>query len=251
VDLYLSKLTLLPFLLLATCVAVKPVVAAPNAVVQNDASYVDISGFYHVVGEVKNTGDVWLQFIQISASLRDQAGAVLDIKTATPWLLRLPPDAVVGFDAVEMNTTLSAKIRGYTLTLIYQPSQPKSVLLRIGNLTSSKNALGWFQVEGKVANIGDSVSEYTVVTGTFYGTDGKVVYVSFTSPAQSTIQPGTSQPFTLSVVDPTRANLVSTYSVAAESLQYISVPELSWQPTIIAGTALILAMLMLRRRHQG
>jgi hypothetical protein len=100
-----------------------------------------------------------------------------------------------------------------------------------------------------VANIGDSISNDTVVTGTFYGADGKVVYVAFTSPTQPTIQPGTSQPFTLSVVDTTRVSLVNTYSVAAESLQYISVPEFPWQPTIILGVVLFLGLFVLRRRH--
>lgn len=235
--------------LLSVCAGVKPVFAAPNAVIQNDTSYVDISGFYHVVGEVKNTGDVWLQFIQVSASFKDQNGVVLDIKPATPWLLRLPPNTAAGFDAIELNTTLAAKIRTYSLTLTYQPAQPLSILLRVGNITSSKNALGWLQLQGQVANIGDSISEYTIVTGTFYGADGKVVYVAFTSPTQATIQPGTSQPFTLSVVDTTRVKLVSTYSVAAESSQYVSVAEFPWQPAVILGVVLSLGLFVLRRRH--
>ena len=214
--------SILALVLLAACITIKPVAAAPNAVIQHDASYLDISGNYHVVGEVKNTGDVWLQFIQISASFKDQNGVVVDIKPATPYLLHLPPNASAGFDAVELNTTLSAMIRSYTLTLTYQISQPMSVKLVIGGLTSSKNSLGWLQIQGQVANTGDSVSTYTVISGTFYGADGKVVYVALTSPTQPTIQPGTSQPFTLTVFDPTRVSLVSSYSVAAESLQYTS-----------------------------
>jgi hypothetical protein len=238
----------LVFVLLGLCAAVKPVFAAPNAVIQNDTSYVDISGFYHVVGEVKNTGDVWLQFIQVSASFKDQNGVVLDIKPATPWLLRLPTNTAAGFDAIELNTTLAAKIRSYSLVLTYQPAQPISILLRVGNLTSSKNALGWLQVQGQVANVGDSVSENTIVTGTFYGADGKVVYVAFTSPTQATIQPGTSQPFTLSVVDTTRVDLVNTYSVAAESSQYVSVAEFPWQPAVILGVVLLFGLFVLRKR---
>ena len=36
----------------------QPGVAAPNAQIQNDSSYVDIVGVYHLLGEVKNTGDM-------------------------------------------------------------------------------------------------------------------------------------------------------------------------------------------------
>jgi hypothetical protein len=216
-------LCLLTLVLLTACVAIKPAAAAPNAVIQHDASYVDISGFYHVVGEVKNTGDVWLQFVQVSASLKDQNGVVVDIKPASPYVTRLAPKASAGFDAIELNTTLAAMIRSYTLTLTYQMSQPMSTKLVIGGLTSSKDSLGMLQLQGQVTNTGDSVSTYTVISGTFYGADGKVVYVAFTSPTQSTIQPGTSQPFTLTVFDASRVSLVSNYSVVAEGLEYTSV----------------------------
>lgn len=209
--------------LVAACITIKQVAAAPRAVIQHDAGYVDISGFYHVAGEVKNTGNVWLQFIEVSASFKDENGVVVDIKPAPPWLLHLPPNASAGFDAIELNTTLAATIRSYTLTLTYQMSQPMSAKLVITGLTSSKNSFGMFQVQGQVTNTGDSVSENTFVTGTFYGTDGKVVYVAITSPTQSTIQPGTSQPFTLTVFDSTRVSLIGNYSIAAESLQYTSV----------------------------
>lgn len=215
--------SILALVLLAACITIKPVAAAPDAVIQHDASYVDISGFYHVVGEVKNTGNVWLQFIQISASFKDQNGVVVDIKPAPPYLLHLPPNASAGFDTIELNTTLAAMIRSYTLTLTYQMSQPMSAKLVITGLTSSKNSLGWLQVQGQVTNTGDSVSTYTLISGTFYGADGNVVYVAYTSPTQSTIQPGTSQPFTLTVFDTTRVSLVSNYSLVAESLEYTSV----------------------------
>ncbi len=214
---------LIAMVLVAACITIKQVAAAPRAVIQHDAGYVDISGFYHVAGEVKNTGNVWLQFIEVSASFKDENGVVVDIKPAPPWLLHLPPNASAGFDAIELNTTLAATIRSYTLTLTYQMSQPMSAKLVITGLTSSKNSFGMFQVQGQVTNTGDSVSENTFVTGTFYGTDGKVVYVAITSPTQSTIQPGTSQPFTLTVFDSTRVSLIGNYSIAAESLQYTSV----------------------------
>lgn len=211
--------------MLSSLVFVRPVTASPfaYAVIQNDTSYIDISRSYHVVGEVKNIGDTWLRYIIISASLKDENGTVVDIKPATPLLFHLPPNATVGFDAVELNKTLSATIRSYTLTLTYRISQPKSMLLRVSDLNSSKNVLGWLQVHGQIANTGNSASENTVVTGTFYDANGKVVYVTLTSLAKSTIAAGTSQSFTLSVVDPTRSKLVSTYSVAAESLQYVSI----------------------------
>lgn len=101
------------FVLLAICPAIKPISAAPNVVIQNDTSYVDISGFYH-------TG---LQFIQVSASLKDQNGVVVDIKPAIPR--PLPSNAAAGFDTVELNTAATIQVtqnKSYaSIPLNYQP----------------------------------------------------------------------------------------------------------------------------------
>jgi hypothetical protein len=239
---------LLCSLLFLAALGARSAAAAPNAVIQNDAGYVDTLGYYHVVGEVKNTGDVWLQSILVSAMLKDESGETVDVKQGSPWLMHLPPQISVGFDVIETDLTKSAMIRSYALSFTYQTGKPLSVLLEIENLTSTKNSVGWLQVQGNVANVGDSVSDNTVVTGTFYGSDGRVVCVTFTSLIDSTISPGTSQPFTLTIVDSIRSNLVRTYSVAAESVEYTSVPELPWQPTIITGVVLVLSLFVLGKR---
>jgi hypothetical protein len=207
------------------------------------------------VGEVKNTGDVWLQSILVSATLKDQTGAIVDIRQGSPWLQHLPPQAAIGFDVIEPDPTKSALIRNYTFTLTFQSGQPRSASLEISDLVSSRNSVGWLQVQGLVANVGDAASDNTNVTGTFYGSDGKVVFVTFTTPTTSTIAPDTSEPFTLTIVDSTRSKLVTRYSVAAESteytsiLTYTSIPEFPWQSTIITGIVLASVLIMARKRQ--
>ena len=239
---------LLYALLFLAPLGARSIAAAPNAVIQNDTGYADSSGYYHVVGEVKNTGDVWLQSILVSAILKDAQGGTVDVKQGSPWLTQVPPQISVGFDVIEMDLTKSATIRSYALSFTYQTGKPLPALLEIENLTSTKNSVGWLQVQGNVANVGDSASDNTVVTGTFYGSDGRVVSVTFTTLTDSTIPPGTSQPFTLTIVDANRSNLVRTYSVAAEGVEYTSVSELPWQPMIVTGFVLILSLLVLRKR---
>jgi len=251
----LPKSILLLLIVLSFLFISRPVWAVTNAVIQNDSAFLDAFQHYNVVGEVKNTGDVWLQSILVTATLKDQNGAVVDVRQASPWLQHLPPQATIGFDLIEPDTHKSALIQSYALTLTFQSGQPRSASLEISGLVSSRNSLGWLQVQGVVANVGDSASDSTNVTGTFYGSDGKVVYVTFTTSATYTIAPGTSEPFTLTIVDSTRSNLVTRYSVAAESVEYtsvftqISVPEFPWQSTIITGIALAAVLIMMRKRH--
>jgi len=198
-DLPKSAMVFVVFVLLVT-VAIKPVAAAPNAVIQNEGSYVDVAGYYHIVGEVKNTGDVWLQFVRISATLKDQNGAIVDMPFTYTTLNRLPPDIATGFDLVELDTMRSAQVRSYSLSLEFQQAESLSNHLVVTNITSSKDFLGWLQVLGEVQNTGDSISEYTEVIGTFYGTDGKVVDVMLHSPLP------TLPPFNLAANSPSNSS---------------------------------------------
>lgn len=248
-DLPKSAMAFVVFVLLVT-VAIKPVAAAPNAVIQNEGSYVDVAGYYHIVGEVKNTGDVWLQFVRISATLKDQNGAIVDMPFTYTTLNRLPPDIATGFDLVELDTMRSAQVRSYSLSLEFQQAESLSNHLVVTNITSSKDSLGWLQILGEVQNTGDSISEYTEVIGTFYGTDGKVVDVTFTFTDPTTVQPGGQQPFKLIILSAERSSLVNTWILQAQSQQYTSVPELPWQPALFLAATILLSLLLLRGRHR-
>ena len=251
----MPKSVLLLFIVLSFLSFPSPVGAAASAVIQNDSTYLDSFQHYHIVGEVKNTGNVWLQSILVTATLKDQTGAVVDVTRGSLWLQHLPPQAAIGFDVTELDPAKSVMVRSYTFTLTLQSGQPRSAFLEISDLVLLRNSVGWLQVQGVVANVGVSASDNTNVTGTFYGSDGKVVFVTFTTPTSSTIQPGSDQPFTLTIVDSTRSKMVTRYSVAAESNEYTSVltytniPEFPWQSSIMTGLALASVLIMMRKRH--
>ena len=251
----MPKSVLLLFIVLSCLFFPSLVGGATSAVIQNDSTYLDTFQHYHIVGEVKNTGDVWLQSILVSATLKDQTGAIVEIRQGSPWLKHLSPQSAIGFDVIEPDPAKSALVRSYALALTYSSGPPRPTSLGITDLTSSRNSVGWLQVQGDVANSGDSASDNTNVTGTFYGSDGKVVFVTFTTPTPSTIAPGTSETFTLTIVESTRSKLVTRYSVAAESTEYtsalmsINIPEFSWQSTIMTGLALVAVLIMMRKRH--
>jgi hypothetical protein len=246
-------LFLLTIVLLVVCAV--PVGAVASGVIQNDSSYVDTFGHYHVVGEVRNTGDVWFQTILISVTLKDQTGAIVDIEQGGPWLQHLSPQATVGFDVIELDVGKSDMIRSYALALTFQSGPSRSASLEISGLVTSRNSVGWLQVQGIVINAGMSASDNTNVTGTFYGPDGKVVFVTFTTPAASTIQPGTNQPFTLTIVDSVRSRLVTRFSIAAESNEYTSVltytniPEFPWQSAVMTWFALAAVLIVMKKRR--
>lgn len=216
--------------------------------IQNDSGWLDSAGQYHITGEVKNTGDVWLIFVRVTATLKDQNGATIDMPFAYPWLVRLPPGVLAGFDIVELDKAKASQVHSYSLNIDWQLGQPLSVKLQVVNVASSKNFFGWLQLTGQVQNTGDSISENTVVAGTFYGSDGKVVYVTLAATNSSSIPPGGEAPFTLSVIGQDRSSLVVSWSLTAESSQYVSVAEFPWQSTLTLLAAVLLTLTVVKTR---
>lgn len=220
----------------------RPASATLNAQIQNETTYVDLNGDWHVVGEVLNKGDVWLGQIRISASLKAQNGSVIDFPAAYTFLNNLPPGEAAGFNVMENSASNSAQVSNYTLNLEYHESQPVTFALNAYAVNATKNVFGSLVLTGFVQNNGNTESDYTKVVATFYGADGKVVYVGMTSTDPATIPLANRQPFQITVPGADRSALVTSWSLQVESQQFTSIAE--WQtPGIIAGIALCLTVI--------
>jgi len=198
-------------------VSIRPSAATASAVIQNDSMWIDSLGYLHIVGEVKNTGNLWLRFVKITGTLRDGGGGVVDVTITYALLHYLPPDNVAPFDLLEVDTAKSAQVQSYSLAVEYQEVAALSQKLIVLNVSHSTDAMGWLEVVGEVENQGDIPSTYTQVTVTFYDTNGKVIYVGFTYTSPSEIPVGGRCGFKLYVVDSERSYRVARYSLTAES----------------------------------
>jgi hypothetical protein len=224
------RVALALFLVLAGfCLMVQPVHATANAVIQNDTAWLDRAGYYHVTGEVKNTGDVWLHYViagvRVTGAFLDAHGGRVDTVDAFVQLDYLPPGEVGPFDLLEFNATLSAQIVNYTLALAYQASTPLSVKLIVQNISQSRDILGDLVVTGQVQNQGDAFSKFTKVIGTFYDAQGRVVADALTFTDPTDLPPGAVYPFKLIMLYASQGDRVAHYTIVAESQVYTSVPE--------------------------
>ena len=227
-----------------------PVSASPSAQIQNESTYVDENGDFHVVGEIMNTGNVWLTQVRVSATLRAQNASIIDFPVAFTYLNYISPGVAAGFNLMEESAAYSSAVASYTLNLEFHASQPVTFALSFFNVTASKNVFGSLQLDGFVQNNGNTPSTYTKIVGTFYGADGKVVYVGMTLADPNNIPIGNHQPFSLSVAGFERSNLVTSWTLHAESQEYTSIPE--WPtPAIMVGTVLSLSILVLRKTKRS
>jgi hypothetical protein len=247
------RILLLALLSVMACLAsVGPVVAAANAAVQNDSMWTDSAGMFHIFGEVKNTGDVWLQFVKITATLRDGNGGIVDVVYTFTHSMFLPPQGISPFDLAEIDTAKASRVQTYSLIVEYQeaPSIPQKLVIL--NIADSKSSLGWLEIVGEVENQAEQVSTYTKIVGTFYNETGKVIYATFTFTSPSDVPAGARHPFKMTVLSDERTSKVARYTLLAESMnsQYTSVPE--WPlPQIMLVGAVGVACLLIGRRGRS
>jgi hypothetical protein len=203
-----------------------------------------------IFGEVKNTGDVWLKYVKVTATLRDADNGIVDVVYGYTTLGYLAPDSLAGFTILELDTAKSTRVTSYNLIIEWTEAAPIANKLLITSVSDSKNSYGWFEIMGEVQNQGDTASKYTKVCGIFYDDTGKVIYVYHTYTSPDEIPAGMTYPFKLSVMTEERSSRIARYAIIAESetSQYTSVPEMPWPILMLAGSfGLMLAAF--KRRH--
>jgi hypothetical protein len=251
VDSKMKKLPLLLGLMIIAAVIFLPKVhAMPSAQIQNDSSYRDSIGYYHVVGEVRNTGDVWLQYVKVTGVFKDAGGQVVDVDFTYTMLSNLRPNNTSPFDLIEIDAIKSAAIKTYSLTLDFeQLDTPPATTLTILHQGGTLDSIGDYVIVGEVENAGDQVASFTKVVATFYNVRGTVIAADFTFTSPDSIPPGQTYGFKLYGPTATVSAYVKSYSVTAESEQYASlpVPESPW-PQILLAAGLTLCLVALSKR---
>ena len=97
----------------------------------NHSSYLNQIGYYHVVGEVLNTGDQAMKLVKIRATFYNASNTLVAIRSEYTTLDLLPAGRKSPFDVALLDTVLSAKAHNYTLELNYEQASARPQSLNI------------------------------------------------------------------------------------------------------------------------
>ena len=246
----ISRILAIVLLCATMTLAIHPVRAVTSVTVQNDSSWLSESGNLWIFCEVTNTGDTWLQYVKVVATLRDASNAMVDVIYGFTEVQYVPPSVTVPLAMTELDTAKSARVASYTLASEFMEASPIQQKLVISNLATSTNTLGDLEILGEVQNQGTASSPYVKIAGAFYDAAGKLVYVGYTFTDPSEIPAGATYAFKLTVYSADRSGKIDHYNLIAESqiAGYTSVPEFPW-PMIIAVAALTVAIVALHRKQ--
>jgi hypothetical protein len=241
---FILVVALLPILASIRCVN-----ADSEVTILSYDSYIDTVGFFHVVGEVQNTGTVALRYVEIIATFYNSSGVVVATDFTFADLSTVHVGEKSPFDILFTDETQIPKIDHYSLITDYSTGTPLTPALRMLSNSSYTDTSGFMHIVGEIQNDGVSRATFVEVLATLYDSGGNVVLTDFTFTDPSDIDPGEKAPFDILVTVEDRIPLVDSYSLNAQSNQYSLVPELSANVLIILiVVSLSVGTLFLRKK---
>jgi len=221
VAILLISLTLLTSII---CIGNLKPVKADDVTVISSSGFLDY-GVYRIVGEVQNTGSDW-ENPQVTATMTNATGQTIDTRYIAYSPNAIPPGGKSPFDIEEPTSTLASQISNYTLQVTPFTVNSLPLSLEITSNSYSTGSSGVFQITGQLLNNGSSAATTPTVYATFYDSSGNVVDVALAYPSTTggTIAPGASASFTLSPLDSSRQSLYASYTLIANSKEYLSAP---------------------------
>jgi hypothetical protein len=214
----------------------------------SDSGYIDSNGYFHVVGEVRNVGDVSVDYAKVTGTFYDTSNVVVATSFTYTELDVIPSGRKSPFDLILTDKTQAAKVYHYELSGTFTPTYPLPVGLNILSNSSYTDGTGLMHVVGEIQNIGSTRATYIKIVTTYYDGTGTVVAAGFASSVPSDLDPAQKGSFDV-LLSSDRVPFVSSYEITAESSQYSLVPEFgSYVVPFLFMLATVLTTIILKKR---
>jgi len=223
--------------------------AAQISIIENHTSFLDSLGYFHVVGEVKNTGDVHTQFNKIIGTFYDSGGEVVATQLTFTIISVLAPGQKSPFDLLLFDIAQSAKVSSYKLFVSCTQAGPLPQGLEIESHSRYLDSINWLHIVGEIKNIASEEATFVKIAATCFDHEGRVVYAGLGFSDPYDLNPGQTAPFEI-LIESDRASKVATYELQAQSNQYNIIPEFPIIP-LIAAVSLVATSMIFRRTRKG
>lgn len=153
--------------------------------------------YYHIVGEMFNSTDDWLEYVRIVATFYDASGTMIGSDFAYTELDVIPPGDRGVFDLGVDASTVGGDVASYDLQVQGRPPLNipyQGLVVEVSNQYEQRD---YWHLEGLVRNAGGSDCEYVRVVAGFYDSTDNIVGVSFTYTKIDVVAAGSQAPFDL------------------------------------------------------
>jgi hypothetical protein len=179
-------------------------------VILSHSTYVDSSGYCHIVGEVENRGQNNTRKNKVIATFYDEQGASNLTALCYCYLEILKPGERSPFEIV---LSSPPNVVNYMLTVEWEVTDTElNRDIVPGELEAMTDGDGYYVVTGQTTNNTGKPIDVIMIVGSFYDSEGTIVAAGITFADVAPLQPDESANFTM-VIDPSISSKISTYSL--------------------------------------
>jgi hypothetical protein len=178
-----------------------PPISDPSGrlVILSHSAYMDIIDRYHIVGEVLNTSDLHMRFINVTATLYNENKEIIGAGSIFTFTDILPPGSKTPFNIVFYDQELPAS---YKLQIegSETDSRPLTPLVILSQSVIEKSE-GGFDIVGEIRNDRSIEARDVKVIVTFYDSDENVVGAEYIFAEIHQIPSLGTSPFSIMIFD--------------------------------------------------
>jgi hypothetical protein len=200
---------------------------ATDFLIQNTSSFTDRSKIIHVYGEVKNISNKAMTNVVVKALFYNADGKLLDEFQRSSELRTINPGGISPFEILYINTKNVNSVKDFKLSasgIAIEKSTP--IVLKIQSDNSRLDILGFYYINGKILNGGPLTATDSSAIATLYDKDGKVIAIGRALAEPVNIGPDSQAAFGVAVTEKSQTYKIKSYSLIADSNQYVSLPVL-------------------------
>ena len=199
---------------------------------QKTSSFIDETKIMHVYGEVKNISNKAMRNVVVKASFYDAYGKMINEFKRSSELRTINPGEISPFEILYIDTKSVDTVKNYTISAIGQETERKVRALRIASNNSRLDLMGVYYIIGRVINEGSQDATNCMIIATLYDKDGRVITIGRAQTEPVNMSSYSESAFDLPVTEKLQTYKVKSYSLIADSDQYVTIPEFSQLETV-------------------
>ncbi|MFL6459227.1 MAG: FxLYD domain-containing protein [Nitrososphaeraceae archaeon] len=193
---------------------------------QKTSSYIDRNNIMHVYGLIKNISNKATKNVVVKASFYDSNSKMINEFQRSVDLRTINPGETSPFEILYIDTKTVNAVKNYTLSAAGEDTQIKTRALRIvSNSSKLDTILGIYYIKGRVVNEGSEDTTNSMIIAPLYDKNGNVIVVGRAQTEPVNISSHSEAAFVLPVTAVPQVFKVKTYSLLADSDQYVTIPE--------------------------
>jgi hypothetical protein len=199
--------------------------AASDFLIQKTSSFIDKNKIIHVYGEVKNISNKAMTNVVAKALFYDSNGKLLNEFQRSSELRTINPGGISPFEILNINTKTVNSVKDFKLSVIGTPiEKSKPTALKIHSDNSRLDILGFYYINGRIVNGGTLTATDSSAIATLYDRDDNVIAIGRALAEPVNINLDSHAAFGLVVTEKLQTYKIKSYSLIADSNQYVSLP---------------------------